>query len=64
MPKTILMEQFHVTVHAPGKLKATEYDAIHRTLIGRRFRAALGRAVEEVARRFPSLNKTRFSISR
>ena len=62
MANRVLME-FHLTVYAPAKLQDAEYDAIHRTLNGKRFRAALGRAVENFVRRYPSLRKARFTIS-
>jgi hypothetical protein len=64
MARSVLMEEFHLTVYAPGKLSAAEYGAIHRTLNGRRFRAALDRAVKEVVRRYPSLKKARFTLTR
>jgi len=64
MAKNVLMEEFHVTVYAPPKLKEAAYNAIRRTLTSKRFRAALGRAVEAVVRRHPSLEKTRISITR
>jgi hypothetical protein len=64
MAKNVLMEEYHVTVYAPSKLKEAAYNAIHRTLTGKRFRAALGRAVEAVVRRHPSLHHIRISITR
>src|SRR4051794_32920431 len=58
------MEELHRTVYAPVRLKDTEYNAMHRTRIGKCFRGALNRAAENVVRTFPSVRKAPFHISR
>ena len=52
MRRHVLIEEIHLTLCVPRNLREAEYRAIRRTLTGRRFRAALGRAVEEVVRRY------------
>ena len=64
MRKTILMEQFHITVIAPAGLPKAAYDAMQRTLQGRRFQARLHDAVRKVAQRYSSLRKTKIRIER
>lgn len=63
MAKTIMMDEFHVTVFAPGGLRKAEYAGISRALNGARFRRDLGRAVRAVFRRHPSLRKVRVRLS-
>jgi hypothetical protein len=64
MPKTILMEQFHITVIAPAGLPKADYDAMQRTLQGRRFQTRLHDAVRKVAQRYASLHKVKIRIER
>jgi hypothetical protein len=64
MPKTILLEDYHLTVIAPAGLRKAEYTAMVRTLHGKRFQARLHEAVREVFRRYSSLKKVQFSLDR
>lgn len=64
MAKNILMEELHLTVYVPPKLTKAQYDAIRRALNGKQFRDALDQAVADLVRRYPSLNKTRFTLTR
>ena len=64
MPKTILMEQFHITVIAPAGLPKAAYDTMQRTLQGRRFQTRLHDAVRKVVQRYSSLRKTQVRIER
>lgn len=64
MAKSILMEEFHVSVWVPRGLEKSAYAAIRRTLIAARFRAELQRAVRGVAGRRPSLRLARFVLTR
>jgi hypothetical protein len=64
MPKTILLEDYHLTVIAPAGLRKAEYTAMVRTLHSKRFQACLHEAVREVIRRYSSLKKARFSLDR
>jgi hypothetical protein len=63
MAKRILLEEFHVTVHAPIALQESKYLMARRTLNSRGFRVQLRRAVDDVFRRHPSLKAVRISIS-
>ena len=64
MPKTILMEQFHITVIAPAGLPKAAYDAMQRTLQGRRFQTRVYDAVRKVAQGYASLRKAKVRIER
>ena len=64
MPKSILMDEIHVTVLAPGSLSKAEGNAIGRTLRGQGFQRYLRDAVRSVFTRHPSLKKVKFRINR
>jgi hypothetical protein len=64
MPKTILLEQFHLTVSAPAGLPKKESAAILRTLRGQRFQSRLHNAVRDIFRRHPSLSKVQLTLDR
>ena len=65
MPKkTIVVEQFHITVIAPIDLPKTEDTAIPRTLRSKRFQARLRDAVRNLFRSYPTLRKAMFRIER
>ena len=64
MPKTILLDELHLTVIAPAGQSELDFRAMLRTLRSKRFQANLRSAVREVFRRHPSLKKTRFRIDR
>ena len=48
MAKTVLLDELHLTVHAPRGLPEPEYAAIRRTLARAHFHAALDRAIRDV----------------
>jgi hypothetical protein len=60
----ILIDELHLTVSAPGNLRAAAYRAIRRTLNDGRFHTTLRRAIRTVLGRYPSLNKVRISLTR
>ena len=64
MPKTLLMEELHLTITAPAGLPNARYQAIQRALRSKRFHARLRKAVREVLGRYPSLKDTQLEISR
>ena len=64
MPKTILLEDYHLTMFAPAGLRKAEYAAMIRTLHSKRFQTRLHDAVREVFRRYSSLNKVQFGLDR
>ena len=64
MAKTILFEEFHVTVRVPRGLSGPECAAIRRSLNAAGFHAALRRAIREVFSEYPPLRRLRVVISR
>jgi hypothetical protein len=64
MPKTLLMDELHVTVSAPAGLAKARYQAIQRVLRSGQFHARLRQAVQDVLGRYPSLQATKPHISR
>jgi hypothetical protein len=63
MPADLVIEEVHITVFVARGLPAPEYRAIRRTLAGTSFRTRLKRAVDDVVRGYPSLRKTKQSVS-
>ena len=64
MPKTVVIDEIHVTVRIPGDLPETQADAVHRALAGEDFMARLRRAVRAALRAFPELAVARVSLTR
>ncbi len=64
MSRTILVEEFHLTVRAPRGLPEGEYDAIRRALNDARFKADLRRSVRAVFRTLDALGKVKLKLSR
>jgi hypothetical protein len=64
MPRSVLIDEFHLSLFVPQHLTAQEQRAIRRALTGSGFRARLVRAARSVVRRFPSLNRIRLTLSR
>jgi hypothetical protein len=64
VPKRIVMEQFHLTVHAPRGLTEQAYDAMRQALDGPRFQARLRRAARAVVRQQPALSKAKVTLTR
>lgn len=64
MAKTILLDEFHLTVFAPHGLRETAYNTIRATLDGACFRADFRRSVRDVVRGYPSLRKVRVTLTR
>jgi len=63
MPKTILIEEFHLSVYVPRGLPDAACNAIRRDLNDARFRARLGRTIREFVRQYPSLNQVTVKVS-
>jgi hypothetical protein len=62
--RSILVEEFHLTIRAPPGLPDDEYLAMRQALDEKRFRAELRRAVRAVLRRRPALSKARVGLTR
>ena len=63
MPDRVLLEEFHLTFTMPGRTPDPVREAARRALNGRRFRAALARAVRQALRTPPTLARVRLAIS-
>ena len=64
MPRSVLIDEFHLSFFVPQHLTAQEQRAIRRTLTDSGFRARLARVAQSVVRRYPSLNRIRLTLSR
>ena len=64
MPKTVLMEELHLTLSVPVGLANARYQAMQKTLRSKSFHARLREAVREVLGRYPSLKDLQLEISR
>jgi hypothetical protein len=64
MSKTILLDEFHLSVRAPRGLPEAEYAAMRRTLDDKRFQADLRRAVRALFRQYPALASARITLTR
>lgn len=60
----IMIEEYHVTLHAPRRLPDRDYLAMRRVLNSDRFRQALHRAVTRVVRERRPLNWVQITITR
>lgn len=64
MATPMLIDEIHLPVFAPPRLRAESFRAIRRTLRRGRFQAALRRAIHGVLARYPSLAKVTFTLTR
>ena len=64
MSKTIVFDEFHLTLLVPPRIREAETIAIKRVLDSRRFQRDLARAVRTVIRRYPALRQVRVRLSR
>ena len=62
MPKTILLEEFHVTLRAPAGLRKEDYRAMLRVVRSKTFQCRLRRAVREVLARHRALKRIAFTL--
>jgi hypothetical protein len=63
MSKSILIEEFHVSVFVPRNLPDAECVRIRRTLNGKSFGDRLRPAIQGVVRRYPVLSKIRITLT-
>lgn len=64
MAKTVLLDEWHLSVRIPVALPAPTVTAIRRTLNAKAFAAALRRAVLAVVRERPVLTPVRVIVTR
>ena len=63
-PKTVVIDELHVTLRIPNDLPDDETEAVREVLAGDEFMSRLRRAVRAVVRVFPELNSIRVSLTR
>ncbi len=64
MTRTVMIEEFHVSLHVPCRLSAKKNTAIRRTLRSPSFGRRLRQAVESVVARGPHLEAVVVEVSR
>lgn len=64
MPKTVMIDEVHLTVRVPADLPAHDADAVRRTLLGDEFMDRLRRAIRATVRAFPELTTCRLFLTR
>ena len=64
MAKTVLLDEWHLSVRIPASLPAATVTAVRRSLNAKAFTAALRRAVLAVVRERPALSPVRVLITR
>ena len=64
MDRTVLIEQYHVSVRVPAALPDPEVVAIRRTISTFEFVTRLRRAIRQAIRADPGLAAVRVSVSR
>ena len=63
MPDHVLLEEFHLTLKVPASMPDAVREAIRRTVNGRDFRASLRRAIVDLFRTTPILERVRVTLS-
>jgi hypothetical protein len=63
MRDDLVLEQFHLDILVPRRLRAQKSAAMRRTLAGPRFRARLLRAVRALLGRYKSLHEAAVDLS-
>ena len=64
MDRTVIVEQFHLTVRVPASLPDPAVVAVRTTLAGAGFVTRLRRAIRAAIRADPTLAPVRISLSR
>ena len=64
MAKSVLLDEWHLSVRIPSSLPAATVTSIRRALNASTFTAALRRAIRAVLRRRPALRPVRVVVSR
>ena len=64
MPRTVVLDEVHLTFRIPTTLSAKQVTAIRRTLTSKAFTAALRRAVTNAMKTYPALTPVRLDVTR
>jgi hypothetical protein len=62
MNKSVLLEEFHLQVMAPAKMKDETRERARRVVVGRRFRRLLHRSIQEAFAARPELKGIAFRL--
>ncbi len=63
MPKTVLLDEWHLTFRIPAHLPDTEVRAVRRVLDSKAFTAAVRRAVLSVMKKYPVVTPVRVAVA-
>jgi hypothetical protein len=63
MPRTVVIDELHLTVRVPADLPEADAEAVRQTLLGAEFLDRLRRSVRLVFRAFPELARVRVSVT-
>ena len=64
MPKTVLLDEWHITLRIPAVLSDADVRAVHRILSGKAFTVAVRRAVVDAVRERVVLKPVRLTLGR
>ncbi len=64
MPRTVVLDELHLTFRIPAALLERQVRSIRRVLNSKRFPAALRRAAIEVMTKYPTLKPLKLNVSR
>jgi hypothetical protein len=64
MPRTLILDEVHLTFRIPVSLSAAQVRTIRRVLASKAFTAALRRVVTELMKRHPELKPVKMQVSR
>lgn len=64
MPRTVVLDELHLTFRIPAALPAAQVRAIRRVLNGKAFTATVRRAVIEEMKKYPTLKSVQVQVSR
>jgi hypothetical protein len=63
MPKTVMLDEWHVTFRIPKTMPDSDVRAVRRELNSKAFTAAVRRVVSQEVRRRPALKPVRVTVS-
>ena len=64
MPKTVVIDELHLTVRVPAALPDGDAETVRTVLAGVEFMTRLRRAIRAAVRSFPDLVTARVSLTR
>lgn len=64
MPESVVIDEFHLVLHVPKRLREDRIRRIRRTLKRPSFATGLEEALRQWLSRFPSLRRVRITVER